>query len=189
MGVGTLIIFIAMLLVAAIAAGVLIQTAGALQEKALTTGSQAKQQISTNVRVIEVSASSGLDSDVENFSLNLKLAPGSDPIKLEETTITFNTKNTTTTLTYNGTDTTDGFSTDSANENGTYSVEYLQKSANYVVNKVQRGDIIKVRFSAPRSVSEDETIRINIIPKSGSPTLVQFPTPDVIAVERVYLYP
>ncbi|MFP4423900.1 MAG: hypothetical protein ACLFP2_01585 [Candidatus Woesearchaeota archaeon] len=48
-------------MVATIAAGVLIQTSGSLQEKALTTGDQAKSQISTNVRVVEVSGSDGRD--------------------------------------------------------------------------------------------------------------------------------
>ena len=67
MGVGTLIVFIAMLLVAAIAAGVLIQTAGSLQEKSLSTGQQARAQISTNARVIEVSASDGRNGNVTDF--------------------------------------------------------------------------------------------------------------------------
>ena len=59
MGVGTLIIFIALLLVAAVAAGVLIQTAGSLQQKALSTGTQATGQIATNAQVIDVSAVDG----------------------------------------------------------------------------------------------------------------------------------
>ena len=48
MGVGTHIVFIAKLLGAAVAAGVLIQTVSSLQEKALATGGQATTQISTN---------------------------------------------------------------------------------------------------------------------------------------------
>ena len=67
MGVGTLIIFIAMLLVAAVAAGVLIQTAGSLQEKSLATGQQARAQISTNARVIEVSGSDGRLGNLTDF--------------------------------------------------------------------------------------------------------------------------
>ena len=98
MGIGTLIIFIAMLLVAAVAAGVLIQTNAALQEKALTTGDQAKGQISTNARVIEVSATDGSDGDLEIFNQIIKLSPGSEAIKLEQVLLTMNTFNTTTTI-------------------------------------------------------------------------------------------
>jgi flagellin-like protein len=102
MGVGTLIVFIAMLLVAAVAAGVLIQTAGSLQERALSTGGQARSQISTNARVIEVSASDGRGGNLTDFREIIKLSPGSDPIKLDQIIFTVNTKDQTSTLKYKG---------------------------------------------------------------------------------------
>jgi len=117
MGVGTLIVFIAMLLVAAVAAGVLIQTAGSLQEQSLSTGQQAKSQISTNARVLEVSGSDGRNGNLTDFCEIIKLSPGSDPIKLSQIIFTFNTMDTTTTLKYRGTDgiennsNTDGYNT------------------------------------------------------------------------------
>ncbi len=104
MGVGTLIVFIAMLLVAAVAAGVLISTASSLQEKSLATGDQAKSQISTNAEVIEISATDGRDTYVDDFSQLMKLSPGSDAIKLDQVIFTFNTVNNTATLKYRGVD-------------------------------------------------------------------------------------
>jgi len=103
MGVGTLIIFIAMLLVAAVAAGVLLQTAGSLQEKSLATGQQARAQISTNAETVEVSATNGQDSELNDFNQLIKLSPGSDEIKLTQVIFTFNTMDKTSTLHYRGT--------------------------------------------------------------------------------------
>ncbi len=103
MGVGTLIVFIAMLLVAAVAAGVLIQTAGSLQEQSLSTGQQARSQISTNARAIEVSGTDGRNGNLTDFQEIIKLAPGSDPIKLTQVIFTFNTKDRTSTLKYRDT--------------------------------------------------------------------------------------
>ena len=56
MGVGTLIIFIAVILVAAVAAAVLISTAGSLQQRALVTGGQAEQGVSTGAEAVSVMA-------------------------------------------------------------------------------------------------------------------------------------
>ena len=199
MGIGTLIIFIAMLLVAAVAAGVLIQTNAALQEKALTTGDQAKGQISTNVRVIEVSATDGSAGSVYLFNEIIKLSPGSDAIKFEQALLTLNTFNTTTTLTYCGdtvpgvsciaNNSANGYLTDSAAGNGTFVAEYLQRGSNPIDGNIQRGDVVRIHFEAPRDIGEDENVRLNLIPKIGTPTLTEFITPEVISEERVYLYP
>ena len=52
-GIGTLIVFIAMVLVAAIAAGVLVNTADMLQESAEQTGEDSQAQVSDRLRVVD----------------------------------------------------------------------------------------------------------------------------------------
>jgi flagellin-like protein len=300
MGVGTLIIFIAMLLVAAVAAGVLIQTVSSLQEKSLATGQQAESQISTHSETIEVSATDGRNGNLTDFQQIIKLSPGSEPIKLSQVIFTFNTRDRTGTLKYkgeasvceksnrngyntwnieiidtavngaingyaleedydddkavdyvytNGTTLVFNFSTAGAiavalggnisdigpgglainvdnarisngstifgyvtvsgtsNTNSTieadmtftvtpfslgegyFSAIYEQRSTNWIDGTLQRGDIVRLCYEAPRAVNEDEEIRLNFIPKIGTSTLTQFSTPEVISTERVYLYP
>ena len=88
-GIGTLIVFIAMVLVAAIAAGVLINTAGFLQSQAEATGQESTDLVSERIDVtsevgIVGNATSG---ELESIRVAVAGAAGSDQIDLSETTI------------------------------------------------------------------------------------------------------
>ena len=87
-GIGTLIVFIALVLVAAIAAGVLINTAGFLQSQAEQTGQESTEQVSNGIQVNSItSVVDQPDSGIGVLELRVGLAPGSSPVDLTEATI------------------------------------------------------------------------------------------------------
>jgi len=53
-GIGAMIVFIAMVLVAGIAASVLIQTAGTLERQGMTTGAQTTAEVATGLKVVDI---------------------------------------------------------------------------------------------------------------------------------------
>jgi flagellin FlaB len=70
-------------LVAAIAAGVLINTAGFLQSQAEATGEESTNQVSNGVDITSTVASSGGDT----VTLTVSLQSGSDPVNLDDAEI------------------------------------------------------------------------------------------------------
>jgi len=87
-GIGTLIVFIAMVLVAAIAAGVLVDTAGFLQQKAQQTGEESTNQVIN--RMQEVSTTGIYDSggtEIDTINITVKRSSGADVIDIASSTV------------------------------------------------------------------------------------------------------
>ena len=82
-GIGAMIVFIALILVAAVASAVIIQTGEKLQQNAQQSGSDTQQEISGKISIITVwvgdQAPNG-NANQEEITMVFELAPGSEPI-------------------------------------------------------------------------------------------------------------
>ena len=196
MGIGTLIIFIAMIFVAGVVAAVFVQTATSLQNKAFATADASKKSISTKVKVMHISADDGSDGTIENFKYEIKPIVGSEDIKLNESFLSIELSNHSVNLIYsnescnNVTDASgDGYYTDASTGTGTFTVVYLTSANNHYDGYLLRGEMVKLCFSSPRDINEDEVVKIRFMPKYGTPSSTEFITPDVMTTQIVQVYP
>ena len=81
-GIGTLIVFIALVLVAAIAAGVLINTAGFLQAQSEQTGQESTSQVTDRLQTVSVTGANVTDGTIYRINVTVSKAPGADDIDL-----------------------------------------------------------------------------------------------------------
>lgn len=103
-GIGTLIIFIAMVLVAAVAAAVLIQTSGILQQKAQTTGKEATAEVSSNLKAVSVVGNrSDTSGPVDRLDVVLELTAGGADIDFKTVIVKYINESKSATLNYSAT--------------------------------------------------------------------------------------
>ena len=91
-GIGTMIVFIAMILVAAIAASVLINTSNALQSQAKKTGTDTIKEVSVGVKILDICGQYGTRvvnetnySRIHNLTITITPRAGSKIIDLSTT--------------------------------------------------------------------------------------------------------
>jgi flagellin FlaB len=98
-GIGTLIVFIAMVLVAAIAAGVLVNTAGFLQATAEDAGQESVDKVTNRVEVVNSHGTVGVNDTIANVTMTVRLAAGSSAVDMNSTSIKYLSDNEVVTLT------------------------------------------------------------------------------------------
>jgi flagellin FlaB len=84
-GIGAMIVFIAMVLVAGIAASVLIQTSTTLESQAMATGSETTDEVAGGIAVFDVEGH--VTTDIDALAITVRARAGSPNIDLNETII------------------------------------------------------------------------------------------------------
>ena len=86
-GIGAMIVLIAMILVAGVAASVIISTSNTLQSQAMKTGSQTIREVSSGVNVFSVVGYAADGEDMSCLAITIEGRPGADRIDLNNTFI------------------------------------------------------------------------------------------------------
>ncbi|RJX42404.1 flagellin [Halonotius aquaticus] len=184
-GIGTLIVFIAMVLVAAIAAGVLINTAGLLQSQAQATGEETTAEVSD---VVQVGKVIGLETNsnktIDTLNASVRLASGSDPINLSKVSYTIETEGDATVV--NGENTSAGTASDGIEF---YPKQGLEDGANTLSDQ---NDLMVVEFSLTdisgiTPLNESESITFISQAPAGGSTYKQLQAPRQIENNSAYI--
>jgi flagellin FlaB len=211
-GIGAMIVFIAMVLVAGIAASVLVSTSNTVQTQALQSGQQTTREVSSGLTVFQilgqVNYSNGTYNDIHRLAVTVTAKPGSGDIDLSNTYILMSDGTTKALLRYGGSDNADIWDiavegdlwssmTDwSGCDRETFGIGVLQdydgsmSQTNPVLN---RGDkaVIFIRCNSSDNgtfngeIGERKEIFGRVIPEVGAPGVISFTSPKAY-VDKVY---
>lgn len=173
-GIGTLIIFIAMVLVAAVAAGVLINTAGMLEAKASDTSTDAQSQVSNHI--VAVSATGEVNANgtgVDKVNITLMQAAGAGDIDLSKASFEWVSDSAAVTL---------------SSDDSAITLVNMSGDSNTTLN--DRSDRIRVSINVTDPqvegtyLAEGEQAMLQIVDQSGAKTLYGVNVPQSISDEE-----
>ncbi len=179
-GIGTLIVFIAMVLVAAIAAGVLINTAGLLQSQAESTGEESAEQVSDRLEVVTVVGVDADDfeefdgnGDINGLELTVRQAPGAGDIDLSNVVIEAFAEGESATLTHDS----DAFD-NGDNDFGTEEIDW--ESEDTLSSSSDRAELSIDLERDVQSLDEGDSVTITLTTAAGGTSFVEKRAPSSI---------
>ena len=190
-GIGAMIVFIAMVLVAGIAASVLIQTSTKLESQAMRSGQETIAEVSTGVSVENIEGHNTSGS-IDYIVISVRSRAGSSDVDLAETVVEISDSSTKNLLTYNSSTFTDteaingdifagGNFIASAVQFGLIVLEDADGSCTYTNPVINQGDHVLITINASSAFGGGLSTRTDIvglvIPEEGSPGVISFTTP------------
>lgn len=183
-GIGTMIVFIAAILVAAIAAGVLINTAMKLQSKSQQTGTEATQNVAAALSILRVDGlRSETTDDIEQLSVTVQLAAGAEPVDLSKLVV----------LVDNGEQQIQLVACEAGGAVADEDADFAMSSLRGDVpdcGVMNAGDLVQLHFGLADSATpanalplaggiETATkVQVSLVPNHGSTATIAFTTPD-----------
>ncbi len=177
-GIGTMIVFIATVLVAAVAAAVLIDMSGKLQERSARTGSEATEQVSSNLAVESIigKRDATTDTGLQDMEVYVVLAPGAKDVDLEQLKMQVQDGDTLKTLGY-------GTIADATNFTAT-AVRDADSSFSAANPVMTSGDLVRITIDLDTATGIDlemeprENVRLVLLPEVGNSVVTGFSTPN-----------
>ncbi len=182
-GIGTLIIFIAMVLVAAVAAAVIISTSGILQQKAQKTGTEAIAEVSSNVKVLSMVGDRGgiTNNYFEYVNITLETSAGAGRIDMSQFKLMIS----------NGSSRAENmtYSTSLPTDTTTFSVAaYRDADGSFTSTTpvINSGDLVVISVYPDTAImyGARSPYRFEIIPETGIHVVKEGTTPVSYGVER-----
>ncbi len=199
-GIGSLIIFIAMIIVSAVTAVVLIQISYQLQQQAENTGNIAIKDVSTGLKIISIGGyryndewgtTAPYHEAIDWVDVKVSLISGSPPINLKDVIIEVSDGQNSVDLVFNSSINFNGGPNPKGNK-GLFGMRVIRDLSPETLSEyvITTGDIVALSFNATANglnLLPQTYFSIKIIPKHGVSTLKQITTPSVYISRYVEL--
>lgn len=211
-GIGAMIVFIAMVLVAGIAASVIIQTSAHLESQTMATGKETTSEVSAGIVVYSVEGYAATNSDISKLAIMIRPRAGTDSIDISDCFVEISNTSKKIILNYSTsyfskpTGLNDIFSANvfpddnyaygnASNRDGSrFGILVLEDADGSVTQNnplINRGDKICLCINATgcfNNIAERSTVWGMVIPLAGSPGVFEIQTPSTYADNVMELY-